>query len=75
MSGIEHEFEVRELHARGECETLGVIGKTGRIDHGFNALLKECFAVDKQTGAINWQETLILRKKLILGYEKQKSTS
>jgi hypothetical protein len=75
MSVTDHEFEVRELHARQEAEALGVIGKGGKVDHGFNSLLRECFARDKRTGAIHWQETLILRKRLIDGYEKRKSTS
>jgi hypothetical protein len=72
MSVTDHEFEIRELHAREECETLGVIGKTGKPDHWFNASLRECFARDKKSGAINWQQTLELRKKLVAGYEKRK---
>lgn len=68
---INHEFEIKELHAKQECEGLGVIGKTGRPDHWFNAQLKDCFARDKTTGSINWQQTLELRKKLIAGYEKR----
>jgi len=75
MSVQDHEFEIKELHARQECESLGVIGKSGKVDHGFNALLKDCFARDKRTGAIHWQETLRLRKQLIEGYEKRKSAS
>ena len=72
MSATDHEIEVRELHARQEAEGLGVIGKTGRPDHWFNAQLKDCFARDKKTGAVNWQQTLELRKKLVDGYEKRK---
>jgi hypothetical protein len=72
MSIQDHEFEVRELHARQECEGLGVIGKTGRPDHWFNEQLKNCFARDKRSGAINWQETLKTRKEMIVGYEKRK---
>jgi hypothetical protein len=72
MSVTEHEFEVREMHAKQEAEGLGVIGKTGKPDHWFNQQLKECFARDKKSGAINWQQTLELRKKLVAGYEKRK---
>jgi hypothetical protein len=72
MTIQDHEFEVRELHAKQEAEGLGTVGSSGKIDHGFNALLKECFAKDKRTGAINWQQTLELRKKLVDGYEKRK---
>jgi hypothetical protein len=72
MSVQDHEFEIRELHAREECETLSVIGRTGKPDHGFNAELKKCFAHFKGSGAINWQQTLELRKKLVAGYEKAK---
>jgi hypothetical protein len=76
MSVQTQEFEIRELHARQECEGLGVIGKTGRPDHGFNSILRECFdhltVQDKHRGVICWQKTLVLRKKLIAGYEKRK---
>ena len=71
-SEINHEFEIKELHARNEAEGLGVIGSTGKPDHWFNQKLRECFARDKKTGAVNWQQTLELRKKLIDGYEKRK---
>jgi hypothetical protein len=75
MSVEDHEFEVRELHARQECEGLGVVGKTGKPDHWFNQQLKECYARDKKNGSINWQQTLDLRKKLIAGYEKRKESA
>lgn len=69
---INHEFEVKELHAREECETLAVVGRNGKPDHWFNQQLKDCYAHDKRTGAVSWQQTLDLRKKLIDGYEKRK---
>lgn len=76
MSVMDHEFEIRELHAKQECEGLGVIGKTGRPDHGFNAILRECFdhltPEDKRKGIICWQKTLAVRKLLIVGYERVK---
>jgi hypothetical protein len=71
MSATDHEFEIRELHARQEAEALGVIGRNGKVDHGFNSLLRECFARNKHTGEIHWQETLLLRKKLIAGYQRE----
>lgn len=72
MDAVNHEFEIKEMHAKLECEGLGVVGKTGKPDHWFNQQLKDCYARDKVTGAINWQQTLILRKQLIAGYEKRK---
>lgn len=69
---INHEFEVRELHAREECDSLAVVGRNGKPDHWFNQQLKECYARDKNTGAIRWQETLRIRKQMIEGYEKRK---
>lgn len=69
----DHEWEIHEMHARNACEGLGVVDRSGRVDHGFNQLLKECFARTKGTGAINWQETLRLRNQLIDGYEHKKS--
>jgi hypothetical protein len=33
--------------------------------------LKDCFARDKHTQAVLWQETFKLRKQLIAGYEKR----
>lgn len=68
----DHEFEIRELHARQECEGLGVIGKTGRPDHGFNQLLRECFYYYTGTSKVHWQATLRMRKDMIVGYERMK---
>ena len=69
----DHEFEIKEMHARNECDGMGVVDRQGRIDHGFNQLLRECFAKNKDTGSIHWQETLRLRNQLIEGYERKKS--
>lgn len=61
--------DVLELNAMRECETLSVFGRTGGLDHSFNAQLRECFAKNQDTGAVNWQATLELRKKLVTEYE------